>query len=157
LASVVQPTDRAFAWAVIGPAESASAGYLLQRFQGFYKELLKTGDGEAALAYLRSKDGLPGPKCYVASAYGLFRASYENYLRDHCTPEQYRVRARRSVMGADRIGKSISEDDLFEHLTNSEERNFLKMRDHFFMMDIYPDNVSRFPVDYLECVDVARK
>jgi hypothetical protein len=154
LVKVLLPIDRAPVWGVIGPhSPGADPGDLLRDFGSFYTELLVSFDGRAAL--IRMNGGPPGPTWRYAftTAPWFFKQVYGEYLRTHANPTALRKRARTiarmAAKASPRVRKDRARSGLKEQLANQQPL-FERFRTLFFMYDLFPAHLVRFPVSYAD-------
>jgi hypothetical protein len=120
---VVQPTERAPIWGLIGPRRELFAYEVDAGNLAFYSALLKTQDGGAAWEAMNASipAGDAPFTCLVVEE--MFCAVFSEYLKEHFTdrsPHDHRA--------------------FFEDL-----------KSHFFLVDLCEDHSERFPMSFEEC------
>ncbi len=120
---VVQPTERAPIWGLIGPSRElfpyeVDAGNL-----AFYSALLKTRDGGAAWEAMNASipAGDAPFTCLVVEE--MFCAVFSEYLKEH-----------------------FSDRPLQDHRAFFDD-----LKSHFFLVDLCEDHSERFPMSFEEC------
>ncbi len=157
LVQIIQLTERAPCWGMLGPASAVRPGNLLCSFSAFYSELLTSLDGDRALkALLRTSQG--SGNYYFTTAERFFKIAYAAYLRNDCSPEVLQDRAKfisrelKKMKARKRPGKG----SLRRVLKRKEKPFFENHFQHFFMIDLFPENVARFNVPFEEVKSLAR-
>lgn len=150
LVSALDTTDRAPCWALVGPKEEMYSDDLLRSFTGFYEEIFKTKSGGNAIR--RLNNGLTGneAKYYFTTAEQFFEIVWINYLQKLCTNDELNKRAN-DILKKLRKKKSKhipSRNEIKNDLLRRHPEYFIKSKEHFFMIDLFDDNRSRFSVDY---------
>lgn len=157
LMKIIQATDRAPCWGLIGPTKEISTGMVLAGFYKFYKTLLESGSGGSAFRSLvETSENITFENVYhFTNAEQLFRMVYSRYIKEECSPSSIDMRARRLYrkLKKDSEAKLISVGQLKRKLKQTQESYFSKYSDNFFMYDLYEENRSRFSVEYK---DVSR-
>ena len=157
LVRVVEPTDRAPVWGIVGPAKDVFEDEIEGDFGAFYGELLASLDGTAALKKLNGcLTGAEWRYSFIPARF-FFRYVYFNYLQELGTSEALAQREECIVSGLKSVGCAPTEDE--ERILRSwlasrlrdHESHFERIRRHFFMIDVFPDNDSRFPLTFAEC------
>jgi hypothetical protein len=144
-------------WALIGPTEDITEEDVHTDFTSFYNEFFTKFDGRAALEALNQKKVGSGAWRYLYyPARYFFRSVYRKYLLDLtsetalCQREERivaEVLASRPALRRDEAAlRAKVQDDLRDHQTHFEQK-----KKHFFMLDLYPDNRTRFPLTLEEC------
>ena len=150
LTEIIQITDRAPCWAILGPAESVMPDDLISSYRLFYKELLSTLNWDVALSLLFSSSSRKADYWFV-TAQGFFKKAYSRYLSENCSQSAYWSRAKGINAKLTEEGRKYqSLQPLVYWFRNTEKEYFEKYRDKFFMVDLYPENSQRFNVDYEE-------
>ena len=150
LVQIVKPTERAPCWGLLGPWGTVRASDLLSGFAAYYRELLTSLDGDRALAALSTAS--PSSQHQFISAQGFFKRTYAAYLANYS-----------STSGLDRRAKTISrklhdlgstarpgKGAIKRRLRQTEKPSFQRYADHFFMVDLFPENAGRFSVSFSE-------
>lgn len=161
LASTISPVDRAPVWGVIGPAGRIGDDEVLDAFRAFYAEFLANLDGNAALATLRAVEARQGKRYVFLPAETMFRSAYRRYIDEDCSAEELRVREAEILATARQKGLPSSVDDstasALVRMRLTDHRAFFEaFREKFFMIDLYPENDTRFVVRYDDVVEGGR-
>jgi|EndMetStandDraft_7_1072992.scaffolds.fasta_scaffold22285_2 hypothetical protein len=144
--SFVRPGGSSPCFALIGPTHSVNAGDLLGSFRALYRELLITLDANAALAKLRTHGLSQGGFVTVTAEEWFFKLA-DGYLREHCTEERLKARAKKLTDEMTREGKTLNTAQQAAMLQIGEQLaiSFLDRRfPEFFMVDAIPSNQARF-------------
>lgn len=147
LMKIIQATDRAPCWGLIGPTKEISTGMVLSDFYKFYKTLLESGSGGSAFrALVETSENV----YHFTNAEQLFRTVYARFIEEECSPSSIDIRARRLYrrLKKDPAARLVSVGKLKRQLKQTQEPYFNKYSDNFFMFDLYEDNRSRFTVEY---------
>ena len=157
IGEIILPTDQAPCWGLLGPTEAVASGDLLRSYSSFYAELLKSQDGSKSLAALRDSDK-HAAQYRLITAEGFFKLAYANYLATYSTQKGYwdRAKAMRPKLRGHRAAARLSTQDLQLLLRKTERGSFDKYYRGFFMIDLFPENQSRFSVTYDEVIKDAR-
>ena len=158
LAQIIQIVDRAPCWALIGPTSTVAPRELMFGYGAFYLEFLSSLSGDRAVNTVTSWQLADG-RYYFFPAGGFFRLAYAKYLRDHCTDQALTARAtgmqqklsERGMRSPPGIGR------LRRKLKKVEQPAFEKYLRQFFMMDLYPENETRFAMTLNELKDLSRQ
>lgn len=137
--------DRAPFWGLIGPTQEIYNDELESGFVALYTKLFETGSPQLALEALRSSNS-PG-MYWCKTAQGLFEAGWRHYRKTQCTPERMMERAQRMLdtLKSRRPGPYPPLEDLKKRLEDGEPAGYERFAATFFMHDLYPENVQRFP------------
>lgn len=148
---IIDLTDRAPAWAMIGPMTVTKAGDLQKGFSEFYKTLFTTMSGDKAIKALF--DANPSTPYLFTPAEGMLKTTYANYLRDCDNPKLIRERARRLSRKMAETHVHAGVGRMIRIINRMRKPAFEKYRKQFFMIDLYPENNARFSVTYedVEC------
>jgi hypothetical protein len=149
LFQVVKPTERAPFCGLIGPKKKIPAGELESDYSAFYSELLESLDGNRAIEKLNTNSPESHRYLFFGCNY-LFVLAYGRYHSRQCTGAGLRKRTERLVSDARAKGLmhklSLKEIRRLvkKHLRDMQEEYFEKYKDHFLMIDIYPDLRARW-------------
>ncbi len=151
LGEILQPTDRAPCWGVIGPTKEVYPDDLMAIFRSLYTELLSTLDGDKALISLfmaaKSRDVDP----LIILAMDLFKKAYAGYFESHCTDKEYWKRAKivRNQLPKEQKNQSTIQD-IVQLFKKQESSFFEEHKNKFFMCDLFPENITRFPITFAD-------
>jgi hypothetical protein len=145
LAKVVQLTDRAPFWGMIGPTREMAATELERLYRVFFEILVKERDPDLAVKAMR--EAAERGAFFLTTAEGLFRAAERFFIEEYQTPERIRRSARRMTATAAKRGIRVEPESEYRrrlitytpHLFDSYWRNY-------FFFDQFPDHEERFPV-----------
>ena len=150
--NVVRPIDRSPMWGCIGPRVAIFDTELLSAFKTFSKLLAEPNIREALEAI---GGGMPAEnKPFVLwPAEYFFLVAFKGYLELECSDQRLAERAQ-SI--ADQLmlssgGQVVLQREAVQQIQlglKDHERHFENFRHHFFMVDLYPDNETRFRVRF---------
>jgi hypothetical protein len=153
LTTIVLPTDRAPCWGLVGPTKPLQADHLLRSFSRFYQELLASGNGRKAVEQLNSDAGKNGINYSLTVAEDFFAMVNEKYISKYCTNSQYEKRAREIRKQLKNRGASPPSPGSLKRFYKGTEKSFFeKFKNIFFMIDLFPENASRFTVKYEDII-----
>jgi hypothetical protein len=151
LISQFVPTQRAPVSACLSITKKAYPDELFRGFFAFYRSLLTTLDGDAALRELKRVNVAEDQSFYLGEAMDFFKLVYRGYLTKECTPEKYRQRAL--YIQEDQKEKRLPVGQLegiYQWLVATTGPYFERSREHYFMVDLFPENAERFPVSFAD-------
>lgn len=158
MTDILKPTGRAPVFGMIGPMEEVEAGALLAASKVFYERLLEPQhDLRAALDTANGSTAIEDWRFKWMSAELMFCRVFEAYMAE-VSREQVRTervnrlvaditRARNLDLNQTMQLRSSITADLDDH-----ETWFHHYRDHFLLLDEYPENSRRFQLTYSDCV-----
>ncbi len=94
LGEILQPTDRAPCWGIIGPTKEVYPDDLMAIFRSLYTELLSSLSGDKALISFFDSANSRGVDSLFIMALDLFKKAYAGYFANHCTYKEYWKRAK---------------------------------------------------------------
>lgn len=149
MTQIIQPTDRAPCWGMVGPISTMRAEELLRDYTAFYEELFKTKDGWAAIAKLNRGNIENGPYLFTTAEW-FFRQVWRGYIHNYCSRPIYIDRANRMIRRLKMFGKPtrLSRNEMIEAMREHEKRFFDRAVTQYFMIDKYPEIASRVKIDY---------
>lgn len=149
LAKVLQMSDRAPFWGLIGPTKTILPAVLEKAYRALYLTLLSTKSPAEAV---KAMDAATEPSLFWrTTAQALFEKGWTCYKKQYCTPMALELRAKRmqdrfkQLSGTNPPGL----DELRNLLVNHEPKAFERYRANFFMYDLFPEHKTRFPVQYV--------
>jgi len=157
LSSQFVPTQRAPVSACLSTTKKAYPDELLRGFRTFYQTLLSTDDANKSISALKEVNKEANQSFYLGEATDFFTRTYSAYLERLCTPEKYRERARDMHEEQKERGLVVATvEDLEQILVSTERHSFEKAKEHYFMIDLLPENAARFPIAWTD-VDRRRR
>lgn len=154
------PADRAPLFMLIGPPETIGAGSLSDAQTRFYHELATSWQIDKALSAMNHGADYDHWVIKPATAEILFCRLFRNYLVDLADGTELREQENRMVAdavrsrGLDLVQSAVARQEiravLHDHRTTYEY-----LRRTFLMLDLYPENASRFGLTYDLCVESA--
>jgi hypothetical protein len=153
LLHVINPNDRAAVRFIIGPKRKAKAVEMERATVAFYKTLFGRGDGIAAWKAMNAEIGT-GETFSIFAADVMFIYVFRQYLKTLCTPEELKNRENRRVLDA--VVKGVQDlkqfRKFFGEYIREYERDFARLKERFFLCDLYPENMERFDLSFQDCV-----
>lgn len=151
LGEILQPTDRAPCWGIIGPTKEVYPDDLMAIFRSFYTELLSSLDGDKALISFFNSAKNRDVDPLIIWALDLFKKVYAGYFEIHCTDKEYWNRAKvlRNKLPKDQKNLNTIQD-LVQIFKKQELSGFEKYKNKFFMCDLFPENTTRFPITFAD-------
>lgn len=149
LAKMLRISDRAPFWGLIGPTQPLMPDDLEKAFRALYLELLSTKSPAKAIQAM-DKATTPG-LFWRTTAQGLFERVWSGYKKEYCNAEALTMRAKRMSESLRKEPNVLlpSIDELKLKLVEHEPEAFEHFRNAFFMYDLSPENIGRFPVEYV--------
>ncbi|OFV90720.1 MAG: hypothetical protein A3H28_11430 [Acidobacteria bacterium RIFCSPLOWO2_02_FULL_61_28] len=156
LYQIIQPTDRAPVFAVIGPNRTVTAGEIECATRVFYRKLFDVKGVVAAWQAMNEAVSLTQRTFSLYHAAWLLRLVMHHYLKTLCSEEALVEREGNVIAILQQkglIGAALENARNFarERLRDHPSR-FNEIKDHFFFCDLYPENVTRFDVTFEECL-----
>jgi hypothetical protein len=156
LMQAIQPVDRAPFAIMIGPNRIVHDWEIAAATIAFYKSLLTARSLQAALDAMNGAIG-PDEHPFVAiPADGAFRTVYQRYLGTAMGDEPHEQRVQRMLATIDESRMSHFERTIRRgklHLALRDHKGwFTYFRDQFFFNDLFPENMTRFPVTFEDCL-----
>ena len=147
--------DRAPFLYITGPKDRREAGQLRLDFGLFYREFLSSFDMRRAFGLLNGNNPPAGWTYPVVSAEHFFKRVFEDYLSTDCSLAELTARENAIVAGIarqrglDLLDLAGTREQVRRDL-RQQEQYFLGFRRQFFMIDLYPENDSRFTVKWAD-------
>jgi len=157
LFQILQPIHRAPFCALIGPKRKITAGQLENDYSAFYSELLHSFNGNSALSKLNSNSKGENIYSFLGCNY-LFSTVYANYHRGLCKGIGSKKRIERLVTETkkDLKGKGLQLKEIrgrIKHQIKGRQKEYFEQyKNHFFMIDLFPENESRFDISFDEVI-----
>lgn len=151
LGEILQPTDRAPCWGIIGPTKEVYPDDLMAIFRSLYTELLSSLDGDRALISFfnaaKNRDVDP----LIIWALDLFKKAYAGYFESNCTDKEYWKRAKivRNQLPKEQKNQNTIQD-VVQMFKKRELGIFEEHKNKFFMCDLFPENIARFPITFAD-------
>jgi hypothetical protein len=140
IARISGADDRAPFWGFVAPKAEISAGLLSDAMSAFYQTLLRTKSAQLAMEALRGSQA--GSQFWNLSAATIFKLIDEEHARDYLADENV---ARRAIVMRALAAQQGVEWPLQDVEQMIRDPQYLtRMRDRFFMVDLFPDNRERF-------------
>lgn len=142
-------TERAPFWAILAPRDEIAPRDLYGPYLRYYGELLRSGDGDRALAAMTEAGS--SQNCYgFITCEQFFMQSYRIHLARSTTESGYQrdVARIRSLFAAE--GRDVEELLIRRALEAIDEPLFKELFRRFIMADIYPENAERFRLQYAD-------
>lgn len=156
---ILKPVQRAPVFGMIGPMEEVQAGELLTATKKLYERLLQPNhDLRAALDEANGSPAVEQWRFRWMSAELMFCRVFERYVAEISHGEVRTERLNRLVADITQAKnlnlnqtmklRSSVETDLDNH-----EAWFDHYREHFLLLDLYPENRHRFSLGFDDCVE----
>jgi hypothetical protein len=150
--------DRAPFWAVIGPEDEISDLELKRDFAAFYETFFKKLSGDEAINALNKWVPISDRAYHFLSSQGLFKRAYLHYHKTYCVGKGKKKRLETLVTktlnthstrskGVNWARKRIKAE------LSKERKHFMKYKNQFFMIDMFPENEERFPISYEDIIE----
>ena len=156
LGAILTINERAPFMAYVGATRDVRAGEVEAGFSAFYRELLTSLDGVAALRALRLRGGADAPYFFMMAPQLLVNA----YRRLSTDVKQEGIWSRatklRKRMQAERRTGIPSTQKMVALWHSQKPRTIAGIIEHFLMIDLFPENAERFPVSVDELEALAR-
>ena len=158
LLQIIEVTDRAPVRAIIGPNGEVGEDEIDRANLAFYGTLFKEGD---AVAAWRAMNNAVAPQITfsVTTADYMLRYVFHHYLKVMCSEEAL---AKREDAPAERMLRERLPLDKVEHFkerfrvyAHDHPGHLDRIKKHFFLCDLYPENVARFDVTFEDCLDIG--
>ena len=155
LAKVVQLTDRAPVWGLIGPKRPVSFGEIDDANRAFYRTMARTKDGALALrAMNETVKAADNPFSFIGAEM-MFRAVMKRYFKEMCTSGMIEQRADKVIAefinsGANAEVVGSLRTSLRDHI-GDHRALFDAVRSRFFFTDLCPDHEQRFRTLFEDC------
>lgn len=146
---MAQPMRRAPFLALLGPNRRVYPGEVVRGMRAFYRGLFEHKDGSRAMQMLNNVVDPDRTTFGIINCEQLFRDVWEAYFTMAMDEQWIAARVERLVESA-RAERPRSEPELAHlriHMRNyilDHPARFEESRRHFFMIDLYPENVARF-------------
>jgi hypothetical protein len=153
LARALLPIHRAPVWGLVGPKQSEDGPILLRDYSTFYTELVMTRNGRAALEKLNGGPPSPAWRYSFIPAEYMFKMTYRKYLETEGTEEAINRRAQANTRQAALLNPVVAANYAYfladaKRLLRDHRSFFDRYRKKFFMVDLVPENDTRFTVSY---------
>ena len=156
LISVLRPTGRAPAWAIIGPKESVSHEVIEEATKSFYVAFLSSPDLRTALEAMNASVAIPDWRFRIEWAETMFCSVFKAYLREAGSDASVAQRVNSIAGRAGRdlqagIKESITIRFDVQKVVGDHEARYAQYRRCFLMLDAFPENAGRFTMTYDRC------
>lgn len=149
LMSQVNPIERAPFSACLSATKSLYPDELFRGFYTFYRALLSGKSGTEILTAMKEFNNENDQSFYFGEASDFFQKVCAGYFSNFCTPEKYVERAKQiQELRAERGLHFIDLETTYIQLAVRERSNFEAFREKYFMLDLFPENATRFPVKF---------
>jgi len=134
---------------LLAPSKAISAGEVKEGFRHFYRAFLTTRNFEdgvnAMVGHVQQK------VMAVLFAPDFLEGVVRTFIVDHCMGKGRRTRLESLVSQAVAAGAplAVARKTFRQELQKPQARDLKRKGDHFLMIDIFPENADRFPIDYV--------
>lgn len=142
-------TDPCPFWGVCGPSVEISAGDIIDGYAAFYHKALDSADMNAAINRLKEAIPRHADKFNIWNSEFLFLLAFRHYLQAYCSSAAIDQRTEAMVKKAKAdLGEALDAGKCKRYVRerlgteDGQRRDFERMRESFFMHDIYPKNPS---------------
>ena len=122
---------------------------ILLRYTEFYQEFLINRDFERAFEIFVKCNIIEENKFHLIDTYDLFVKVYKDYSKKNQLPSQLKERAKMALKEekfVNRHDKRKKEREFIKAVKRSRQKFYLEHSKTFFMLDLYPENIKRFPL-----------
>ena len=156
MSDILRPVDRAPAWAVLGPPDSAMASDLYEAMKAFYGILLAKLNLRDALCAMNGGAEISDWSYRIQAADLLYCNVFRHYMSSLLEEESHAARINRLVADVARAQSlDVSQTMLLRAGISSDLGNsqfwFDRYKTRFLMLDLYPENAHRFPMEFADC------
>lgn len=162
LAKIVQLTDRAPVWGILGPKRSVTAGELEDANLAFYRTLFATRDGGVAWHAMNDTVKAGDRPFALFTAEMMFKLVMQGYFERYCTEEALAKRDLKSLeIAADLAARGANPQDLrnaheaFREYVRDHRGHFDRIKSNFFIVDLCSENAERFAISFDDCMTAA--
>jgi hypothetical protein len=160
LGRVVPIGLRAPAWGIIGPKKGISEDVLYSRLQAFYRVLLEKRDLNEALEGINPSVPYDRWTINVVPAEVLFCQAFRRLISDPSKTAAYGPNVNEMVakfapaLGMD-LTKTAALRDMIVNRFGDNRFWFEQTRRRYLMLDLFPENESRFTLTHDQCCGAA--
>lgn len=153
----LSPITSAPCWGMVGPTEKVDPGEILRGFRTFYRTLFSTIDLSKALDSM-SAEKLESSSWFAQIAEMWFLRICYDYIRDHCSLDKTRERARQLKAVVRMTGQRARLKDMENQIRFRNTHDLLgKYFESYFMIGQIPSNKKRFQNTHQTLEDMIRK
>lgn len=150
--SIIKPTDKAPFYGYVGAWEELNIEDLSVSFERFFDDLLNDFDVVKALKALNLENPNLPVEYKVYNVVDVFKKTYRRYEETQYEEENFKKRVKIIVQAGLNDPKNIKQKlsaDFFRYyaekvLIEDKEYYRKKYENHFFMVDVFPENKKRF-------------
>ena len=146
--STISLLDRAPFWGIIGPEKDILPDQILKSLIKFYTEIYNLKSPQDLLNSLKSSTYEPELN-FITSEWFIVKA-YKYYVREYGSDVSIRSRImklKKQYQNQSAINFP-NDEQIQEHLNLKGKEKFEAMLRHFFMVDLFPDNIDKISVKY---------
>lgn len=152
LTKIVNPTDHTPFWGLIAPSDDISQGRIDSDYKSFYETLLFSLRGDKALAQIADPTAANRAYSFI-HCINLYKRAYTSYYQQFCSRKNRQSQTERLItrIRTTPWGNQFPPKELRKRIKNERgdpKTNFEKFRKIFFMIYLYPENESRFPIRF---------
>lgn len=160
MTDILRPVDRAPAWAIMGPPSSAKAGDLYAAMKRFYDSLLMKLNLREALDAMNDGADMGDWTYRLQSADLLYCHVFRHYMSSVLEEDSHTERVNRLVADVARAQNlDVSQSMRLRVEIGADISNhqfwFDRYKTSFLMLDLYPQNAHRFPMQFADCASNA--
>ena len=156
MSDILRPTARSPAWAIIGPPENVRAGNVLEASSTFYSSLFSGQDFDSCVRAMNASDDIANWTYRFQVADLLFCMIFKEYVKLFETEESRDERIARLVVEFARSRTmDVIETAKFRlaalETLNDDRFWYDRYKESFLLLDLFPENRSRFRLDFADC------
>jgi hypothetical protein len=157
LTSTLHPTRRSPVWGVLGPPKTIQAGTLREAIRAFYQVLFSRFDLRAAVSAMNDNNDISDWQVSLVTADIMFCRVFRAYIAGLDSGETQEKRVNRLVSelaAAQQLDVSQTMSVRAEIAAELNDHQFWydKYRQTFLMLDLFPENATRFQMSYGDCI-----
>jgi hypothetical protein len=131
-------------WGLVAPTDTVDPGEILAALRSFYSVLIETKDVGAAIQKI-SLTKLSAGRWFGQTAEEWFEKLVSGYVREQCTKDAARLRAKKLQLEILQSGKHVSMGSLKRQLKTRNRATLLDdYFNNYFVTDMIPENIPRF-------------
>ena len=145
--TVISLLDRAPFWGIVGPEKEILPEVVFRNLKSFYADFFENGPSANSLKTLSPENN---SEMKFITGEWLFVKAYEYYERNLCNEKVLQERAERLAEKLIAQGATnLPSIDLIKLNIGPQGREFFRqVQRHFFMVDLYPENVDKISSSY---------
>ncbi len=145
--SAISLLDRAPFWGIVGPETNVYPDEIIESLTSFYSHLYQGKNGSNLMLSLETKNQ---QTLKLLTSEWFFVKGYLKYIHDYCNEESTleAVELLSKKMASQGVTKLPEVGFIKDRVRPQGKEFFEKIIDHFFMVDLFPENQSKISVTY---------